>query len=188
MRLRSVAIAALVAGLSAPCQSRAENLEKYAPNRYGVMALAGSSYNPSGTNFWQVGGVAMLDYDKVWRHWAPDGMRFKIEGCVGATMASEPRAVASLDAFALQYLDLISSERVRPYVEAGIGGIYTDFQVEGQGSRVNFNPTLGVGLEFPCKDKSSLFVSVRLHHLSNAGLCDENRGVNSGVLAVGWLY
>jgi hypothetical protein len=188
MKLRSVAVAALVALLSGACLVRAENQEGDIPNRYGVLALAGASYSPSDINFWQAGGVAMFDYEKVWHHWAPDGLRFKVEYCLGATLDGDPRTVASLDAFALQYLDVIAGKHARPYIEAGIGGIYTDFQAEGQGSRVNFNPVLGLGVEFPLRETSSLFVSLRLHHLSNADLCDENRGVNSGVLAVGWLH
>ncbi len=193
MQLRSLAVAALVALLAGVCPSRAAEaagkaIEEDVPNRYGVIALAGSSYNPSGVDVWQAGGVAMFDYDKVWHHWAPAGLRFKLEYCLGTTLDGEPRTVASLDAFALQYLDAIATERLRPYLEAGIGVAYTDFQVEGQGSRVNFNPTLGAGLEFPLQNASSLFVSVRLHHLSNAGLKDENRGINSAVLAVGWLH
>jgi hypothetical protein len=36
------------------------------------------------------------------------------------------------------YLEVISSDRLVPYLEGGIGVFYTDFQVEGQGSRINF--------------------------------------------------
>lgn len=193
MQLRSLVLTTLLALLAGFCRSRAADAagktrEGDVPNRYGVIALAGSSYNPSGIEFWQAGGVAVFDYDKVWHHWAPEGLRFKLEYCLGTTLDGEPRTVASLDAFALQYLDIIATERLRPYLEAGIGVAYTDFQVEGQGSRVNFNPVLGAGVEFPLRNASSLFVSVRLHHLSNAGLKDENRGINSAVLAVGWLH
>ena len=72
--------------------------------------------------------------------------------------------------------------------EGGIGVIYTDFQVEGQGLRFNFNPQLGIGAEFPRESKKPYFAALRLHHISNAGLDDENRGINSVVFMVGRFF
>lgn len=124
--------------------------------------------------------VGLFDYDRVWPHRAPDPLRFKVELTAGSSLWPEaPRAVVSANILALCYLDFISSTAVRPYVEGGIGGIYTDFQVQGQGSRINFNPVAGFGLEFPSVSGPTWFTAIRASHYSNAGILDDNQGVNT---------
>ena len=89
---------------------------------------------------------------------------------------------------ALYYLDFFSSDRLMPYLEGGIGVVYTDFQVKGQGSRINFNPQIGLGTEFEVDSGPPFFGAVRLSHISNAGLHDDNRGVNSVILMIGRYF
>jgi lipid A 3-O-deacylase len=86
------------------------------------------------------------------------------------------------------WLEFISSPRLNPYVEGGIGVIYTDFQVEGQGLRFNFHPQIGIGTEFQLNSGEPFFTAIRLSHISNAGLDHENRGVNSVVFMVGRFF
>jgi lipid A 3-O-deacylase len=157
--------------------------------RYGMAALLGNTFDPDGDiNFIQLSGFVMWDYDKVWRHWAPEPLRFKVEGTVGLTTSPTTRGMASVGMMALYYLDFISSHRLNPYVEGGIGVIYTDFQVEGQGSRFNFNPQIGIGTEIQVDSGHPFFGAVRLSHISNAGLHNDNRGVNSVVLMIGRFF
>lgn len=89
---------------------------------------------------------------------------------------------------ALYFLDFLRSERFRPYVEAGIGLIYTDFQVKGQGLRINFNPQAGVGTEINLGEGKPWFAALRLHHFSNGNLYKDNRGVNSVLIQVGRFF
>jgi hypothetical protein len=89
---------------------------------------------------------------------------------------------------ALYYLDFISTPQLRPYSEGGIGVVYTDFQVKGQGSRFNFNPQIGIGMEFKADSGPPYFGAVRLSHISNAGLHEDNRGVNSVIFLVGRFF
>ena len=126
---------------------------------------------------------------------APEQLRFKVEGNAGTAIAPEIRAMISIEMLALYYLDFLSGLTLTPYVEGGIGLIYTDFQVrdpdppyESQGSRFNFNPVVGIGLEFKPDTGAPFFGTVRLSHISNGGLHDENRGVNSVVLMVGRFF
>ena len=130
----------------------------------------------------------MWDYDRVWHHWAPEPLRFKVEGNAGATTSPETRAMISIGMMALYYLDFFSTARLRPYLEGGIGVMYTDFQVEGQGSRFNFNPQIGIGTEFKLDSGAPFFATIRLSHISNAGLHSENRGVNFVVLMIGRFF
>ncbi len=159
------------------------------PTRYGMAAVLGNTFDPDDDiNFVQLSGFVMWDYDKVWRHWAPDPLRFKVEGTAGLTTSPKTRGMASVGMMALYYLEFISSHRFNPYIEGGIGVIYTDFQVDGQGSRFNFNPQIGIGTEFKVDSGPPFFGAVRLSHISNAGLHDQNRGVNSVIIMIGRFF
>jgi lipid A 3-O-deacylase len=160
------------------------------PTRYGLAGILGHTFDPvSDINFLQISGFGMWDYDKVWHHWAPDPLRWKLEGTVGATTSPKIRAMISIGMMALYYLEPLSFSRFLPYVEGGIGIIYTDFQVEGQGLRFNFNPQIGIGTEFKGGDpERPFFAAIRLSHISNGGLDNENRGVNSYFLMIGRYF
>ena len=159
------------------------------PTRYGLAAVFGKTFDPvDNIYFTQLSGFIMWDYDKVWHHWAPDPLRFKVEGTAGLTVSPNIRAMVSVGMMALYYLEFIASDRLVPYLEGGIGAIYTDFQVEGQGSRFNFNPQIGIGMEFKVDSGKPFFTALRLSHISNAGLQDENRGVNSAVWMLGRFF
>jgi len=166
-----------------------DNNESDIPTRYGLAAVLGKTFDPvNDIYFTQLSGFIMWDYDKIWRHWAPEPLRFKVEGTVGLTVSPKTRAMASVGMMALYYLEFISSDRLVPYLEGGIGVVYTDFQVEGQGSRFNFNPQIGIGVEFERDSGPPVFGAVRLSHISNAGLDHDNRGVNSVVLMIGRYF
>ncbi len=159
------------------------------PTRYGLVGDYGKTYEPVGDiNYLQQAGFAMWDYDRVWRHWAPEPLRFKVEGSVGSTISPDRRAIVSIGMLALYYLDFIPTPQLRPYAEAGIGVAYTDFQLEDQGSRFNFNPLIGIGTEFKGTSGVTFFTSIRHSHLSNGGLKSKNRGVNSVVIMIGRFF
>jgi hypothetical protein len=166
-----------------------DNNESDIPTRYGMATVLGKTFDPvNNIYFTQLSGFIMWDYDKIWHHWAPAPLRFKVEGTAGLTVSPQTRAMVSVGMMALYYLEFISSDRLVPYLEGGIGVVYTDFQVEGQGSRFNFNPQIGIGAEFEVDSGASFFTALRLSHISNAGLHDENRGVNSVVWMLGRFF
>lgn len=159
------------------------------PNRYGLGMIMGNTYDPAGKiGFALLSGVALFDYDKIWHHAAPAPLRFKVEASIGSTWTKEKEVMASAGIFALYFLDRFSAHGFRPYVEGGIGGIYTGWKVEGQGSHLNFNPQIGIGTEFTIGSGPPFLTAVRLHHISNAGLKKDNRGANSIVLVVGRFF
>ena len=166
-----------------------DNNESDIPTRYGMAAVLGKTFDPvDNIYFTQLSGFIMWDYDKIWHHWAPAPLRFKVEGTAGLTVSPQTRAMVSVGMMGLYYLEFVSSDRLVPYLEGGIGVVYTDFQVEGQGSRFNFNPQIGIGAEFEVDSGASFFTALRLSHISNAGLHDENRGVNSLVWMLGRFF
>lgn len=157
----------------------------------GISLNLGYTYDPS-DNIWfsQVSIFRIYDYDSIWPHKAPENLRFKVEGSLGGARMdnSDFRVMASVNIFAMLYLTGGGSRQVRPYVEAGIGGIYTDFRVAGQDYRFNFNPQAGVGVEMDTGEGPPCFASLRVHHLSNGGMGVSNRGQNSVVCLFGRYF
>jgi len=159
------------------------------PTRYGLGGVLGNTFDPvRDIYFLQMAGFIMWDYDRVWGHWAPEPLRFKVEGTAGVTTSPETRSMVSLEMLALYYLEFLSTSRLFPYLEGGIGVVYTDFQVKGQGLRFNFYPQIGIGTDFKSSSEARYFASFRLTHISNAGLHEENRGVNSFLLMIGRFF
>jgi hypothetical protein len=159
------------------------------PGRTGAGLTWGHSYDPSPTfAFAQLTGVLQYDYDRVWFHRAPEPLYFKLEGSLGpASYQSNERLLASVNMLAQYYL-APADALLRPYMEAGIGLIYSDFQGEGQGLRLNFNPQAGLGCDYHIPAGTIYFGNLRLHHLSNGGLHRDNRGVNSLLLQIGRYF
>lgn len=195
----SIVLVALVVLLAFSCPGIADTAgeavtttpagEQREPDRYGMSVEVANVYDPGhDIGFALLTGFGLFDYGKVWHQDRPKELCFKVEGALGSTFRPDARAVASLGMLALYYVDRIATPQLRPYFEAGIGAIYTDFRVEGQGLRFNFNPQLGIGAELLHKDSRSSFVALRLHHLSNANFLHDNRGVNSLVLQVGRFF
>jgi hypothetical protein len=159
------------------------------PNRYGLATIIGNTYDPDDNiGFALLSGFALFDYDKIWHHAAPAPLRFKVEASIGSTWTQKKEVMASVGIFALYFLDKLAGHGFKPYVEGGIGGVYTGWKVEGQGSHLNFNPQIGIGTEFSIGSGPPFFTAVRLHHISNAGLKKDNRGANSIVLVVGRFF
>ncbi|MCG6878914.1 MAG: acyloxyacyl hydrolase [Deltaproteobacteria bacterium] len=173
--------------LSQPLRAEDQN-EKEVPTRFGFGLSYGNSFHPdSKIGFILANYLVMFDYDKIWPHSAPENLRFKLEFSLGSTTTPENWPMGSAAMMALYYLDFLDSEAVRPYIEGGIGLIYTGFRVEGQGSRLNFNPKAGFGFEFPI-GRESLFTSLRWDHLSNAYLNEDNTSIDSVVLMFGAYF
>ncbi len=162
--------------------------EEYVPTRFGFALSYGNSFHPDNDiGFLLANYVALFDYDKIWKHSAPTALRFKLEVSLGSTVTPDQSMMASTGMMALYYLDPLSTSWVKPYIEGGIGIIYTGFRVEGQGSHLNFNPRAGVGADFPL-EKETLFASLRWDHLSNAGLSEDNTSVDSVIFLFGAYF
>lgn len=164
-------------------------VRSHAPDQYGLGLVAGNTYDPKNDiTFVQASWFALFDYEKVWRHKAPEALRFKVEANMGTTTRPDKRLIVSANIFSLYYFNALASKTIKPYVEGGIGIIYTDFKVDGQGLRFNFNPQLGIGAEIAPSSKNPFLLSLRAHHTSNGGLDKDNRGINAVTINVGRFF
>lgn len=159
------------------------------PEQTGVAVVLGSSYDPDPTfGFAQVNLMALYDYEQIMPHRAPEPLRFKLEGSLGVADSSRARVLASANFFAFYYLRKLETKVFRPYVEAGAGLAYGDFQVDGQGLRFNFNPQAGIGAEWLSAAGRRWYSAVRAYHLSNSGLHRDNRGINAVTWMLGFSF
>lgn len=159
-----------------------------AAEQTALTLTAGHSYGPSNEiRFVQLGGSWLWDYDRIWPHRAPEALHFKVEAAAGMAFSPHGRALLSTNMLALYRLTGWNRWGLQPYAEAGVGLLYSDFQLKQQGLRLNFNPVIGLGAELT-RNHYHGFIAVRLHHLSNGGLHHDNHGLNSVVLQLGRCF
>ncbi len=160
-----------------------EVLRGRVPHETALGVYAGMAYDWSDMSFYLASWQALYDYEAIWLHRAPEGLGVRFESNLGVATGTEfsgERIVASGNFLAVYEFGAPKTDRIVPYIEGGVGLIYTDFRREGQAYRLNFNPVAGFGIRM-----GSTFLVLRAHHLSNGGLNDDNRGINSVVLGFG---
>lgn len=117
------------------------------------------------------------DWDKSW--WQTDTGRLTGYWDAGYTYwngddTSSKHSISFAPVFVYEF----SGEKVRPYVEAGIGvALFSGTRVEGKelGSSFQFEDRIGAGLRFG----QGHDVGIRAIHYSNAGIKDPNDGIEA---------
>ena len=89
--------------------------------------------------------------------------------------------------FLLKYSGHITSH-IAPYVEGGIGMVYTTQHTHEQGTQFNFLPQIGAGLQFFLNKNLALTGGYRYRHMSNAGISSDNSGINHHFFLAGMSY
>lgn len=81
----------------------------------------------------------------------------------------------------------LASERWRPYIDAGAGLVWTDLgdRIPEKGSQFNFNLQAGAGLSYFIVPTTSINLSYRYQHVSNAHTNEPNHGIDAGVVLIG---
>ena len=194
--LIALLVTLLELGYAPPCaaepaaSSVATPQEKPLPDQYGMSLEYGYTYDPQvNINFLLARAFAIYDYGTVWHAERSEAVRFKVEAAAGSTVTPDADLILSVNMLAMYYPGKLHGPLFRPYLEGGIGAIYTEFRVKNQGLHFNFNPLLGVGCELPQKDGKNPFAAIRMHHISNGGIYyNKNRGVNSVQLQIGRYF
>ena len=83
----------------------------------------------------------------------------------------------------LRYNFYPPAEKWFPYIQAGVGVVYTDAYKDRTqsliGQAVEFNPQLSLGLRYVIHRDWTLDCEAMFHHISNAGMSERNTGVNA---------
>lgn len=82
-------------------------------------------------------------------------------------------------------LDYDAGQRFVPYGIGGVGAMYTGLQGQDLGGPFEFASFVGVGLHTFLTDNIALTLSWRIRHISNAGIKDPNRGLNTNFFLIG---
>ena len=75
--------------------------------------------------------------------------------------------------------------RIHPYLFAGAGFLYAHINRRETRSDWNFNPQFGAGFYYTLSDALSLILEYRHIHISNAGLHEDNAGLNAHTFLAG---
>ena len=84
------------------------------------------------------------------------------------------------------YFDL--GNHIYPYMEGGLGLLYTDLRGYRLGGHFSFTETVGVGATYFLQHNLALNVGWRFRHISNANLYHNNAGLESGIFLAGFSY
>ncbi len=94
----------------------------------------------------------------------------------------------------LRYNFIRPDRTVIPYVQGGLGIVYTDaYKDKTQqaiGQAIEFTPQVSLGLHYRICGKWAVDLEGMLHHISNAGMSERNNGINAlgGFLGVTYFF
>lgn len=100
---------------------------------------------------------------------------YRINGSNGFMVALQPIVVLSYDI----------PHNLSPYIKLIVGVSYNNMKIEGMGMDFNFVTSGGAGMMWSGWDAMSLMFEYRIMHLSNAGLSEQNEGLNMHCLMIG---
>ena len=78
--------------------------------------------------------------------------------------------------------------KLTPYIELGLGILVTNLDPYRFGGDFGFTPQVGIGIRYTINTDQFLRFSCRYHHISNAGLKDENRSIDSAFFFIGYSF
>jgi opacity protein-like surface antigen len=92
--------------------------------------------------------------------------------------------------FLIKACFLADTSRFRPYVKAGVGGIFITQHIREQGTQLNFNENACLGFHYFFKKNVAFTAEYRYRHLSNADTKRPNRGMdaNFGLAGVSYFF
>lgn len=183
-RLRTAVIAALLTfGAVTPATAASVQLVDHGP----IFALGYSKKNsrdmaqPSLGWRWRFDAGAKVN---DWFNRIGTDFTWLVEPMIGAIVGDE-------DSVEFQVVPQVHFEpasmqhrRIVPYLEGGIGLMYTGLDGLGLGSNILFSDNVGLGLRFA---ETGWSVGYRYRHISHAGLwADSNSGMNTHYLTIMW--
>jgi len=102
------------------------------------------------------------------------------------SIGQEPRALGGGISLLFRYV--LRGRVVRPFLELGLGCLWTDTDVPPGDSDFNFTPQGGIGVKHLWSPRWGVDAEARFHHISNNGMTERNLGFNSVVILLGLSY
>lgn len=202
----ALSVTFLTASIRAGVQTNAPREESVAPSPFaaGTHELQlGLSYNIStSTNGPLRPAIGDLDANLRcgWMLNSPGGNGFFRGNCeflveaVAGGFTVGPGAVIAGGTLIFRYNFIQPSARWIPYIQAGLGAVYTDaYRQRPQrllGEAFEFTAQGEIGVRYQLTPHTSVYAETGYRHISNAGLADRNYGLNSVAAQAGmsWLW
>lgn len=118
--------------------------------------------------------------------WYRGALSLGVEGIL--LFNHEPHSGFAAGLTPLLHYEFVRRGRLIPYVEAGVGVLILDFDLDKQSDGLNFVSQAGLGVRYVLSERSELILGWRLNHISNAGLDDPNTGLDSSLFLLGVTY
>jgi len=110
-----------------------------------------------------------------------------VEGAFSSVLKNQRTYAAGVNAIA-RYNFLPHSDCLRPYVQAGLGAALTNLVMDDFGSNFNFVSSAACGLHYYYDAQNAISLEWRVLHMSNAGLDDDNDGLNMNSFFAGFSH
>jgi hypothetical protein len=124
--------------------------------------------------------------DAPLRSWNLD-LEYVLEGWIAGVTGPQDAIEVGINPIGFK-LAYDAGQTVVPYFAGGVGILYTGLQGIELGGPFEFNETAGVGVEAFVEQGLALTVGFRYRHISNAGIEDENMGLDTlfGTIGLSW--
>ncbi len=84
--------------------------------------------------------------------------------------------------------NFLAGKRLVPYLQAGVGILHTNLEMHNFPNDFNFSPQAGLGIQYFISKNTAIRGEYRLQHISNAGLYQNNTGLNMNNFWIGYAY
>lgn len=107
------------------------------------------------------------------------------------TVMSHPYTRVLLGVTPLQFQYSFQTEpedRLSPYLVAGAGVLWANIERRETGSDLDFNLQVGIGVRYAFQQSTALLIEYRHVHISNAGIDEDNGGINAHTFLIGLSF
>ena len=160
------------------------NAMKFGSQQIGVFVGGGTGVGKrSSTQFAFVGGrYGWVLTDNHGKSWYRGNFEFDID-VLPFTAYLQP----GKNAFGAEFRPVVmkwnftGGKKIVPFAEISGGMLFTNNDVPTNTNNFNFTPQGGLGLHFFRDPKHSITTQIKYQHVSNAGLANNNSGINAAI-------
>jgi len=125
--------------------------------------------------------------DPMGKGWLRGNVEGIIEGAFSYVFKNQNTYSAGVNLLA-RYNFLPASDKWRPYVQGGFGVVVTNLGINNFGTNFSFASNAAAGIQYFFNTENSINLEWRYFHFSNAGIDDDNAGLNMGHIFLGFSH
>ena len=125
--------------------------------------------------------------DPMGKGWLRGNVEGIVEGAFSYVFKNQKTYSAGVNLLA-RYNFLPDSEKWRPYFQGGFGVVVTNLGMNNFGTNLNFASNAAAGIQYFFSRENSINLEWRYFHFSNAGLDNDNTGLNMSHLFIGFSH